>query len=485
MKANKPTAEQIFNRLTKLYLIALVAVAVISLIGQVLIQTILNELLDDSHLVNIAGRQRMFSQKITKRSLLIYNAQQKGENLTRQKEILVKDLARWTTNHVNLSNRSKNNQLFILNNNSLKIRQLYNQLQPKFDSIANNVKRIILAKQDQSIEKPLQVIIANESGFLELMNKIVEEYDNMAKEKVNRTRLFEMFLFSLLLFVLIIEAVFIFKPIAHQIKLSVNELTTSQLQIEQANEILQKTNKKLEETTKELVKTNKEKIALKDAEEKIRTMALVSGQEQERKRLSRELHDGIGQMLSGIRLQVEHINGTKFNSDKQKQAIDELKQLIGETIETTRAVSYNLAPSVLSDFGLNAALKLLVDQYTKASNIRFGLDYTVQNRLAEIIETALYRIVQESVNNATKHAKATKIDISLAQTNQKLVLTVADNGVGFDIKTPKTGKISDKNGLKNMKTRSEMINGKFEIKSKIGEGTKITVTVPVTEETLA
>ncbi len=472
--------KRIFHRLTRLYIIALVAVAVISLFGQLLIQFILNELIDDSHLVNIAGRQRMYSQKITKQSLLVFQLNTLKINSVEQRKILETDLLKWAKNHNDLKSGKSFSTISFFNKNNTQIAQLYEQLDQNFNQIKKNVGYII-SDQPINIQKiALEKVQANEGDFLIKMNKIVEYYDITAKQKVTKTRQAEGLLFCLLITVLIFEALFIFKPIAQQIKNSVKMLTETSQNLLIANEELLITNRKLEHTKNELLTTNNEKMALKIAEEKVRTTALVTGQEQERKRVSRELHDGIGQMLTGIRLQVEALNSAKNNDEKQKQAIAELKALIGETIETTRTVAYNLAPSVLADFGLNAALRLLIDQFGKASDISFQLTDSHKSKLPELMETALYRIVQEAIHNAVKYANASKIGIILIEKEGKILLSVIDNGQGFEpIKTAKNIKKADTNGLKNIKTRTEILNGNIDIISKIGNGTKIIVEIPI------
>ena len=150
------------------------------------------------------------------------------------------------------------------------------------------------------------------------MNNIVYEYDVDSQLRVNKTRGIELLLFILLFTVLLFEGFFIFKPIANNIRNAIRKLSESENNLQVANSDLKLSNQKLIDTRKELVQATQEKYKLKLEEEKIRSSSLVEGQELERKRLSQELHDGIGQMLTGIKLQTEHLKSFPFTDQKQK-----------------------------------------------------------------------------------------------------------------------------------------------------------------------
>ncbi|PKK34635.1 hypothetical protein BWI96_21090 [Siphonobacter sp. SORGH_AS_0500] len=152
---------------------------------------------------------------------------------------------------------------------------------------------------------------------------------------------------------------------------------------------------------------------------RIRTAALLEGQEEERKRLAQELHDGVGQLLTGIRLQIELLQNASY-TDKEKISYQVLKELVLETIETVRQISYDLMPSVLTDFGLVSALRLLSEKITKISGIKVRFNSgEFPIRLSSAIEVNLYRIVQEAINNSLKYAKASVIDITLTEKKGK------------------------------------------------------------------
>ncbi|MDQ1087867.1 sensor histidine kinase [Siphonobacter sp. SORGH_AS_1065] len=210
----------------------------------------------------------------------------------------------------------------------------------------------------------------------------------------------------------------------------------------------------------------------------IRTAALLEGQEEERKRLAQELHDGVGQLLTGIRLQIELLQNASY-TDKEKISYQVLKELVLETIETVRQISYDLMPSVLTDFGLISALRLLSEKITKISGIKVRFnsgEFPV--RLSSIIEVNLYRIVQEAINNSLKYAKASVIDITLTEKKGKINLRIQDDGIGFNPEELAKKAIAH-SGLGNMKLRAESIGSTFEISSIIGKGTTIKIELKV------
>jgi signal transduction histidine kinase len=473
----KPLDNQIFSRLTRLYVMALTAVAVLSMVGQILIQVFLNSLLDDSHVVNIAGRQRMLSQRLSKTVILLCRPdifQADAEYYSHD----IKDIiSSWERSHEGLKSKNlvTDGQKYTVRN-SEKTDSIFRKIDPIFKVILSNAKLI-----SQSIEKPknnqrenLQVflnqILINERTYLKMMNQIVSQYDLESRKRVKTTKNIELFLFILLFSILILEGLFIFRPIADNIRLAIKQLTDSEANLRQTND-------KLIETQQALVQATEEKYKLQLAEEKVRAASLMEGQENERKRLAADLHDGIGQMLTGLRLHSEKVKSFNFVSAKQAKSFEELQNLIQETIETTRTVSFNLAPSVLSDFGVIPAIRILSEQVAKMSEITIDFQEIKLPRLSESIETCLYRITQEAIHNAVKYSKSSLITIQLFN-NQKVVeLIISDNGKGFDL--PAVRKSIGGSGLKNMQARAELLNGSFKIQSKIGKGTIIKVEIPI------
>jgi signal transduction histidine kinase len=472
--------KQIFNRLTKLYLVALLAVAMLSVVGQLVIQLFLTESLNDAHVVNIAGRQRMLSQKLAKTATLICKPVVINSNSAKYKNELKGILALWSQSHKGLMNGKLLIEKGLKVKNSPTINHLFKILNPVFEVIYANAYLLCCQSGLSNIEQndALKIILSNEKKFLEIMNNIVSEYDLEAQNRVNKTKSIELLLFTLLFGVLFIEGLFIFKPIANNIRLVIKALTASESNLKTVNADLLESNMALNQTKKELITATEEKYKLQLAEEKVRSSSLIEGQEVERKRLALELHDGIGQMLTGLKLQSEHLKSFKFVNEKQQKSFDDLQNLIGETIIATRSVSFNLAPSVLSDFGLLAAIRLLAEQYQKAGRIPIKIKGSFNQRLSEKIEIGLYRIVQEAIHNAQKYSNAKLINILLEKKESSILLQIADNGDGFDITSKNKTKGIGGTGIGNMHTRVELLNGSFEIHSTLNMGTKITVQIP-------
>ena len=467
---------QIFNRLTRLYIIALSGVALLSVVGQLLIQVFLNSLLDDSHVVNVAGRQRMLSQRLSKTAVLLCNPtifQADAEYYSQD----IKDIIfLWESSHYALKNKDlKTDGRIFKVRNSTKIDSMFQAIEPLFKVVLTNAKTIDKLienpekNQQELLQSSLNQILINERTFLKKMDKIVTQYDLESTERVEITKNIEMFLFTLLFLILILEGAFIFRPIADNIRSVINKLTNSESNLRQVNDELVK-------TQEALVQATEEKYKLQLAEEKVRAASLMEGQEGERKRLAADLHDGIGQMLTGLRLHSEKVKSFDFTNAKQAKSFNELQKLIQETIEATRTVSFSLAPSVLSDFGVVPAIRILTEQVSKMKSMSFNIHTEKINRLPEAIETCLYRITQEAIHNAMKYAKSDLINIQLIDNEQFVKLIVSDNGEGFDPKLVKN-KLGG-SGLKNMQARAELLHGTFKIESKIGSGTSIKIEIP-------
>jgi len=223
-----------------------------------------------------------------------------------------------------------------------------------------------------------------------------------------------------------------------------------------------------------------EKRRMKERQRSLK--AIVNAQEEERKRISLELHDGLGQILTSIRIRMDTALRGKGIQHKMK-LVQEVKGSIDEMIVEVRAMSNKLMPGTLSDFGLVAAINQFVEQSqavtsTKISFHSFGLE----ERLGEEAEIGIYRIVQEAMNNCLKYAKASEINVHLNVVGSVLRLMIEDDGKGFNPKTIFSQSKERKghgNGLGNMKNRSELLNGEILIESALNKGTTITVDFPM------
>jgi signal transduction histidine kinase len=205
-----------------------------------------------------------------------------------------------------------------------------------------------------------------------------------------------------------------------------------------------------------------------------RTVALLEGEENERRRISRELHDGIGQLLTAIQFKVNSLEG----AEKERA---EIKAILDETIVEIRRISHNLMPSVLLDFGLEAALRSLCTRTAQSTgwavNYVFDADPTAAP-LSQDLEIALYRIAQETITNAVKYSRATQLDIIVDEEPDQIQLRIRDNGQGFNWQAYEQRTTSEANGIRNMRERTHLLGGAFKLLTSPGSGTTITLSVP-------
>ncbi len=210
-------------------------------------------------------------------------------------------------------------------------------------------------------------------------------------------------------------------------------------------------------------------------EQKIRTISLMEGQEEERRRLSRDLHDGIGQLMTAIKMKLDNLSQKLDGSnDAFIKGINDVSNIVKTTIGEVRRVSNDLVPISLYDFGLAAVIKRLLD--TVQDKI-VSFDSNIGNRrFHSSIEIACYRILQEAINNIQKHSEASEIAVVLDFENDILQMKIEDNGIGFVIlESQPYAFIGKGNGLNNMYERSRIIGGKHSIVTSPGNGCRIAV----------
>jgi signal transduction histidine kinase len=202
---------------------------------------------------------------------------------------------------------------------------------------------------------------------------------------------------------------------------------------------------------------------------------VVEAQELERRRLARELHDETGQALTSILLGLKGLEERMDDTDARAAAV-ELRELVVSTLQDVRRLAVELRPSALDDFGLVAALERLTDSFAEQTGISVDFQTALaEERLPEEVETALYRIVQESLTNVVKHARARRVSILLARKHGSVKAVVEDDGRGFD-----PADQSDRGfGLVGMRERLALLGGRLEVESAQEAGTTIAAEVPV------
>lgn len=217
---------------------------------------------------------------------------------------------------------------------------------------------------------------------------------------------------------------------------------------------------------------------LKSAQQKQELgLKIIEAQEQERKRISREIHDGPAQSLANLLVRSEIID-LAFREGDIEQALEEIAQVrknIRESLQEVRRIIYDLRPMALDDLGLFPTIKKHISTIAEFHEIEIDLKLLGQEkRLQANYEVAVFRLVQEALQNAIRHAKATLIKIAIEVTSEQIRIIIKDDGVGFDI----TGEHGKSFGILGMKERVEILNGTLSIVSKLGEGTRISVAIP-------
>lgn len=599
-----------FKRLGTWYILALSLIATVAIAGQILIQRHLKSQLSDSRIINVAGKQRMLSQRISKTVLLLTENQPAEARIKILTELQL-CVPLWSLSQRALLNG--NDSLGLSGINSPVIIALFAKVSDHFTEMHQSTSHIISRLQkmpmawDDSLKSDVKNILAHETPFLTGMENIVFQYANEAQEKVSTLSNLEYLLLGVTLLIISLEIIFIFKPTTEQVNKTINKLLESEKKAktltkevialyasleksyEQISHISQPVdNPRLiaksdkggtvlfissyfsELAGKELLQDRIQlcelfdglehpndwmdevidtvsegrfwqgEIFFKDSmgkdcwmelnlvptfdslnqvaelmlmgsditlrktaeqnlnkktraeidkrinQQKFRSVLILEGQEEERKRIAMDIHDGIGQMLSSLKFQIESINLNEH--EKASSKIAEIKLMTKQLIKEARRITFNLKPTVLGDYGLQAALKVFTNEIEKLIDIKltFKSDGEI-SRLSQQIENNIFRIIQEAINNAIKYSGAKSIEISLQHDEHELVIIVNDEGKGFNerILESRNVNIESGRGFFNMYERTEYVNGSLEIKSQPGKGTRVTLTVPLHSAVLA
>jgi signal transduction histidine kinase len=207
---------------------------------------------------------------------------------------------------------------------------------------------------------------------------------------------------------------------------------------------------------------------------------LVELQESERRELSRELHDRIGQNLTALTINLDILKKALASHSKEVDLrLEDSAALLESTMDAIENVMSELRPPMLDEHGLAAAL----DWHARSFSSRTGIAVEVRSsgpavRLAPEVEIALFRIAQEALNNVAKHARARRIEIAIEHANGECVMSVQDDGIGFDSVDDSLGKPRSGLGMVTMRERSQAVGGRFEVRATPGRGTQLTVRMP-------
>lgn len=332
------------------------------------------------------------------------------------------------------------------------------EVRAKAEIIMNEVD--VLTKKEKSSRYMLMIVNKNFSEYSE--DHIKEAYDK-ARE---------------------LQLQFIIKK--NEEKLLISRRTELELRLKAARETLKKAEKLASQIGVVLGYLGGDlkdiNIQLEDIKEKqYLGIKVIKAQEEEKHRLSREIHDGPAQTLANIVLKAELCEKLiDIDREKAKTELKSLKEVIRSSLTDVRKIIYDLRPMSLDDLGLVPTVERLVEQYCEETDIYVEFKvFGNKVKLMPVIELAVFRIIQESLTNIKKHAKASMVNVKIEFMKKNVSLVISDNGIGFDKGLcPK----SDENsgyGLLSMQERVELLNGKFELNTKPGEGTKIIVSIPI------
>lgn len=209
------------------------------------------------------------------------------------------------------------------------------------------------------------------------------------------------------------------------------------------------------------------------------SIKIIEAQEEERRRLSREIHDGPAQMMANVMMRSDLIERIfrERGADEAMSEIRNVKKMVRDALYEVRYIIYDLRPMALDDLGLIPALKKYIqttEEYFNTSRIRF-VCFGEERRLPAKYEVSFFRLIQESVQNAMKHAEAKEVLVKLEIHKDAVTIIVQDDGIGFDKEMKKETSF----GLIGMRERVDLLDGKLTIDSEIGKGTTITITVPL------
>lgn len=590
-----------FNRLRRLYIIALGAIAISLLTSQFLIRRYLSDQEDDSRLVNVAGRQRMLSQKLSKEILLMSLSNSEEGNKALADTILSTKTV-WENAHNAL--QFGDEKLGLKPGNSPEISKKFEEIQPYFEGVISSTESILTfsgqtTSDSLSFQNELVELQTNTDEFLFRMEGIVNQYDFEAKEKVSSLQRLELIITLFTLLVLLGEFLIIFWPSAKAMRQSIHVLLEAEkkaikmardadilsqskeksvrelralsqamdqillfarispdgyithmgdqfaklLRFQKFNQnakfsdvltvqeneqltidrIISENKKsgwqgeikattqtgqdlwldfsmipfhsgedkseliiiclditKRKEVQLEVERLTKESFEEKMLQQKVISRQIIENQENEQNRIAKDIHDGIGQMLTGLKYLLESVDLS--DTEKAQIKLNKLKEHTANIIKGVRTATFNLTPPELKDYGIVPALTELTQELAKLT----GKDIVLLNksnfnlRLDSLVEINLYRITQEAINNAIKYADSSHIIVTISHSSKILSIIIDDNGKGFDKSKLKSKPDKDGGmGLTFMQERIKYINGRLFINSSPEQGTKVTLNIPL------
>lgn len=263
-----------------------------------------------------------------------------------------------------------------------------------------------------------------------------------------------------------------------------------ELRLKNATEILRKAenlNKQISVATEYLLGNAENIVGAVDelSKKHLLGIKIIEAQEDERLRLARDIHDGPAQSLANVIVKAELCERLiELDKDRAKTELNNLKDIIRLTLKDVRKIIYDLRPMSLDDLGLIPTLERYISIFQDDTGIKIDFKtYGSFSNIESAIQIALFRIAQEALSNIRKHSKATAASIILERSLERINLVICDDGIGFNVEEvmKKNNSINSGFGLMNMKERVELLNGSFHVTSSNKIGTKITLSIPLSE----
>lgn len=219
-------------------------------------------------------------------------------------------------------------------------------------------------------------------------------------------------------------------------------------------------------------------------EKKYLGIRVIQAQEEERRRLAREIHDGPAQMMANVVLRSEIVEKVLDRDiERVRVELSELKQMVRDSLAEVRQIIFDLRPMELDDLGLAPTLRRYLAKFQDKHGIQ--TEFVLlgkERRLQGPLEVAIFRSVQEALNNIWKHAEATLATVKLEMNQPEVVVHIHDNGKGFDMKKTRGKREQGHYGLLGIQERIQLLGGQVEFRSKVGEGTKVIITLPISNQ---
>jgi len=225
------------------------------------------------------------------------------------------------------------------------------------------------------------------------------------------------------------------------------------------------------------VELHKKSERLRESEDQLRRLAahLISVREEERAHIAREIHDELGQVLTGIKMEVGWLQ-KRLKEPQLLEKTESMSKLIDSTVQTVRKIATGLRPEMLDDMGLVAAVGWQAKEFQKRTGIRTRAKLPPERKFDFEISTAVFRIFQEILTNVARHSRATRVDVQLAASDERIELEVTDNGVGIP-----EGELRGRKslGLLGMQERALLFGGEVVVSGVPGQGTRVAVSIPI------